>query len=119
MANAIGAALTRTTMETELFADTGRKTMLIPNLGIRREISSAYSLDDARRDGSRELLDHLRACGHPELENGDVSITEAEAFNMVDDYACGSRTIRVSCQVRPGLEKSARLVRPGQGEHHD
>jgi N-methylhydantoinase A/oxoprolinase/acetone carboxylase beta subunit len=119
VANAIGAALTRTTMETELFADTGRKTMLIPNLGIRREISSAYSLDDARRDGSRELLEHLRASGHPELENGDVSITEAEAFNMVDDYAYGSRTIRVSCQVRPGLEKNARLVRPGQGEHHD
>jgi len=105
VANAIGAALTRTTMETELFADTGRRTLLIPNLGIRREISASYSLDDARRDSSRELLNYLKGCGHPGLDTEDVSVLEAEAFNMVDDYARGSKTIRVSCQVRPGLER--------------
>ena len=119
VANAIGAALTRTTLESELFADTGRRTMLIPNLGIQREIPSAYSLNDARRDGCRELLNYLNACGHPGLESGDVSIVEAEAFNMVDDYARGSKTIRVSCQVRPGLERNLPAAGRTPGEHHD
>ena len=119
VANAIGAALTRTTMETELFADTGRKTMLIPNLGINREITSSYSLDDARRDSTEALVSHLNAGGQPDLASRDVTIIEAEAFNMVDDYAYGSKTIRVSCQIRPGLEKRLPTPAAATGENHD
>ena len=104
VANAIGAALTRTTMEIELFADTGKKSMFIPNLDIKRKVSSSYSLDEARHDGISELVKYLNENGHPEIENQNVSVVEAEAFNMVDDYAVGSKTIRVSCQIRPGLE---------------
>ncbi|NPA25017.1 MAG: hydantoinase/oxoprolinase family protein [Deltaproteobacteria bacterium] len=105
VANAVGAALTRTTMESELFADTGRGSMIIPNLGIERRIDSTYSLSQARRDGAGELAKFLAASGHPGISAEDVGIIEAEAFNMVDDYAFGSKTIRVSCQIRPGLEK--------------
>ncbi|MCD6292181.1 MAG: hydantoinase/oxoprolinase family protein [Deltaproteobacteria bacterium] len=105
VANAIGAALTKTTMEIELFADTGKKTMLIPNLGIKRTVSSSYSLNDAQQDGINELLKYLKENGHPEITDQDISVVEAEAFNMVDDYAVGSKTIRVSCQIRPGLEE--------------
>ncbi len=104
VANAIGAALTRTTMEIELFADTGKKVMLIPNLDIKQEVSSSYSLNQAKEDGVNALTQHLKENGHPEILNRDVSVVEAEAFNMVDDYAVGSKTIRVSCQIRPGLE---------------
>ena len=104
VANAIGAALTRTTMEIELFADTGKNFMFIPNLNIRRKVSSSYSLNDAQQDGVGELVKFLKENGHPEIKDQDVSVVEAEAFNMVDDYAVGSKTIRVSCQIRPGLE---------------
>ncbi len=105
VANAVGAALTRPTMESELFADTGRGSMIIPNLGIEKRIDSTYSLSQARRDGAVELAKFLAAGGHPEISAEDVEIIEAEAFNMVDDYALGSKTIRVRCQIRPGLEK--------------
>ncbi|MCK5540527.1 MAG: hydantoinase/oxoprolinase family protein [Deltaproteobacteria bacterium] len=105
VANAIGAALTKTTMEIELFADTGKKTMFIPNLDIKRKVSSSYSLSDAQQDGVNELVKYLRENGHPEVTDQDVSVVEAEAFNMVDDYAVGSKTIRVSCQIRPGIEE--------------
>jgi len=40
VANAIGAALARTTFETELFADTGKGKMVIPNLGIEEKFLS-------------------------------------------------------------------------------
>ncbi|MCD6534295.1 MAG: hydantoinase/oxoprolinase family protein [Deltaproteobacteria bacterium] len=109
VANAIGAALTKMTMEVELFADTGKKTMLIPNLDIRQKVSSSYSLNDARQDGISELVKFLRENGHPEIADQDVSVVEAEAFNMVDDYAVGSKTIRVSCQIRPGLEEEIKI----------
>ena len=105
VANAIGAALTRTTMEIELFADTGKKIMFIPNLDIKREVNSSYSLSDAQEDGVNELVKYLKKNGHPEIAGEGVSIVEAEAFNMVDDYSVGSKTIRVSCQIKPGLEK--------------
>ncbi len=104
VANAIGAALTRTTMEIELFTDTGKKIMFIPNLDIKREVKSSYSLSDAKEDGVNELVKYLKENGHPEIACEDVSVVEAEAFNMVDDYSVGSKTIRVSCQIRPGLE---------------
>ncbi|MEA3333752.1 MAG: hydantoinase/oxoprolinase family protein [Pseudomonadota bacterium] len=109
VANAIGAALTKMTMEVELFADTGKKTMLIPNLDIRRKVSSSYSLNDARKDGISELVKYLRENGHPEIADQNISVVEAEAFNMVDDYAVGSKTIRVSCQIRPGLEEEIKI----------
>ncbi len=105
VANAIGAALTRTTMEIELFADTGKKTMFIPNLNIKRKVSSSYSLNEAQNDGVGEMVKYLKENNHPEIEHEDVSVVEAESFNMVDDYSVGSKTIRVSCQIRPGLEK--------------
>ncbi|MBN2704955.1 MAG: hydantoinase/oxoprolinase family protein, partial [Deltaproteobacteria bacterium] len=105
VANAIGAALTRPTMEINLFADTAKKEMLIPNLGLREAVGSGYTLTEARRDGVARLGRFLKQNGHPELEEQDISITEAETFNMIDDYtAGGSRSIRVSCQLRPGLD---------------
>ena len=104
VANAVGAALTRTTMESELFADTGRQSLLIPNLGIDRKIDSRYTLEQAREEGCSELLRFLAGCGHRDLGIEEITVVEAEAFNMVDDYAAASKTIRVSCQIRPGLE---------------
>ncbi len=104
VANAIGAALTRTTMEIELFADTGKKVMFIPNLDIKQKVDSSYSLNQAQKDGVNALAQHLKKNGHPEIQNDNVSVVEAEAFNMVDDYSVGSKTIRVNCQIRPDLE---------------
>ncbi|MBN2807938.1 MAG: hydantoinase/oxoprolinase family protein [Deltaproteobacteria bacterium] len=104
VANAIGTALTRTTMEIELFADTGKKLMFIPNLGIRKTIDNSYSLSQAQTYCINELVKYLNENGHPEITAADVSVVEAETFNMVDDYSAGSKSIRVSCQIRPGLE---------------
>ena len=42
--------LTRTTMDVELFADTQKRRLFIPNLEISREIPSSYTLEDAERD---------------------------------------------------------------------
>ncbi len=111
VANAVGAALTRTTMGSELFADTGRKTLQIPNLGFTRTITRNYSLEEARAEGCRRLLEFLRDCGHAPLAEHDIAVVEAESFNVIDDFAAAAKTIRVSCQIRPGLEPGYRTGR--------
>ncbi|THB65318.1 MAG: hydantoinase/oxoprolinase family protein, partial [Desulfovibrio sp.] len=102
VANAVGAALTRPTWSAELFADTVQGRMLVPNLGVSREIGPGYSLAEARSDASEALVAHLAQVG---VESAAVDVTEAMAFAMVDDYGMSGKNIRVACQVRPGVDK--------------
>ncbi len=102
VANAMGAALTRITMDLELFADTERGQLTIPSLGINRKIDRRYNVEDAKAEAIKTLDDeYLR------LNTGNPSrseITEAQSFNMIDGYNLVGRNIRVHCQIRPGLD---------------
>ncbi len=102
VANAIGAALTRTTTEIELFADTERGVMFIPSLGYRENVPRNYKLEDAERDAMNHLLAHLGDMSV--ASDGDnAHITSSSSFNMVDGYTTVGRNIRVKCQIKPGV----------------
>ncbi|MBN1497805.1 MAG: hydantoinase/oxoprolinase family protein [Spirochaetes bacterium] len=103
VANAIGAALARTTIEIELFADTGKGTLLIPSIDVRRKIPSGYTLKDAERDAKKLLEEHLSAMGVQ--ANADSEVIESSSFNMIDGYYSSGKDIRVKCQVKPGSFK--------------
>lgn len=98
VANAIGAALARTTAELELFADTGRGVKLIPQQGIAEDISRNYSLDDAKRDASNALLKTL-----PDTGYATVQFLETSSFTMIQGNRMTGRDLRVHCQIAPGL----------------
>ncbi len=102
VANAIGAALTRTTAELELFADTEKGVLFIPTLGVERKTERGFDLERARKDARDALLEHLAGLG---VTGGEaaVEVVEASSFNMVGDYGTVGRNIRVKCQVRPGI----------------
>lgn len=102
VANAVGAALTRTTLGVELFADTEKRRMHVPTLGVTKVIEPGYGLADAERDARRSLLGHLRQEGIPVREENLV-MTHAESFNMVADGVLSGRNIRVGCQIKPGI----------------
>lgn len=102
VANAVGAALTRTTTSVELFADTEKRRMYVPSLDVSRVIEAGYSLADAERDARRALLGSLRQEGIPVREE-NLETTQAESFNMVVDGYPAGRNIRVACQIRPGI----------------
>lgn len=106
VANAIGAALTRTTLDVELFADTQKGTLFIPSLGVSREIPRSFGLDEAKAEVKAALLAHLRGLG-VEVGDDEPEIIEAGSFNMVEDMRTMGRNIRVRCQVRPGIHKVA------------
>lgn len=110
VANAIGAAMTRTTQVLELFADTDKGVMFIPVLDIEKRISSRYSLEEAERDARRNLIALLKE-NDPEAARRDdlpVDIVEAQSFNMVGDFSTLGRNIRVKAQVRPGVNGPGR-----------
>jgi N-methylhydantoinase A/oxoprolinase/acetone carboxylase beta subunit len=104
VANAIGAALAKTTIEIELFADTGRGILLIPNIGVRQSIASAYTLKDAEKDALRYLKEHLSAL-NVSVGDRDMEIIESSSFNMVEGFYSAGKDIRVKCQIKPGVFK--------------
>ncbi|GAK58758.1 hydantoinase/oxoprolinase [Candidatus Vecturithrix granuli] len=105
VANAVGAALTRQTMEIELFADTEKNIMLIPTLNVQQKISGRYSLDEAKQDAVRYLQKYVKQLGTEETAQF-IEVTEAEAFTMVNGFYMTSKNIRVKCQIKPGIRKN-------------
>ncbi len=100
--NAIGAALARTTLEIELFADTGRGELLIPNLDVRKNITSRYSIDEAIDDARRYLYEYASNID-PATREKDVEVIESTAFKMVSGFSSSGYDLRVKCQVKPGV----------------
>ncbi|HNU92687.1 MAG TPA: hydantoinase/oxoprolinase family protein [Spirochaetota bacterium] len=110
VANAIGAALARTTMSIELLADTEMGMLMIPELGVSREVPASYTLEEAGEDARRYLIGHLGKTAPGERVQAEV--VHAASFNMVRGYHTAGRNIRVRCQVKPGiLEKYEKGVR--------
>ncbi|MBN2232128.1 MAG: hydantoinase/oxoprolinase family protein [Deltaproteobacteria bacterium] len=108
VANAIGAALTRTTMEIELLADTERKELSIPNLDIRQKISFQFTLADAVAAGREHLLAFLRRQQIEDIDDDMIQVVEADSFNMISNYFTVGRNIRVSCQLKPSIRAAYR-----------
>jgi N-methylhydantoinase A/oxoprolinase/acetone carboxylase beta subunit len=104
VANAIGAALAKTTIEIELFADTGRGALLIPNIGVRQEIPADYTLREAEKDALRHLKEHLSGL-NVTVGDKDTEVIESSSFNMVDGFYSAGKDIRVKCQIKPGVIK--------------
>jgi N-methylhydantoinase A/oxoprolinase/acetone carboxylase beta subunit len=101
-ANAVGAALTRTTYSLELFADTQKQRLTIPALSKERIVEADFDLEAAKREAVRTLLGHLRDQGIPARDE-NVEIIAAHSFNMVSGMRSTGRDIRVRCQIRPGI----------------
>ncbi len=102
VANAVGAAMAKTTVDIELFADTGRGTLLIPAIGVKEKTPQGYRLEDAERDIRARLARHLADLGVT-VRDGDTEIIESSSFNMVEGWYASGKDIRVKCQIKPGV----------------
>jgi hypothetical protein len=78
--------------------------MFIPALDYQREIGKSYSLTQAKEDLIRILTEYLKENHYINKTVPEIEIVTAEEFNMVDDYSIGSKSIRISCQIKPSLE---------------
>ncbi len=108
IANAIGAALAKPTLEINMIADTGRKIMSIPELELYRPIDRTFNLHEAERIALAQVRDAGKALGLAK-DQLDVEIVESSSFNMVQGYGGRvDKNIRVKAQIKPGLLEKLR-----------
>ncbi len=102
VANAVGAALARTTCEVSLFADTQKGTALAPEEGFEQKIGKSFTDREAVRTAEELLQRKARQMGAvmPELE---IETLENQQFNMVRGFLTAGKNIRVRVQIKPGL----------------
>ncbi len=102
VANAVGAALARTTCEVTLFADTQRQIVTAPEEDFAESVDYRFTKEEA----VEKALSLLRAKA---LEKGadpddlELEVLEAYQFNMVRGFHTTGRNIRVKVQVKPGV----------------
>lgn len=97
IANAIGAALSKPTMEANLIGDTKTKRLNVPEFSIYENIDSSFNQQKGEEFLKKLLLNNVNT----EFEN-EVEIIESESFNTVDLYEF-YKNIRIKGQVKPGL----------------
>jgi N-methylhydantoinase A/oxoprolinase/acetone carboxylase beta subunit len=101
-ANAIGAALARTTCEVGLFADTEQRVASAPAENFLQPITDGYGLEAA----TAQALELLRVKALERGANPDyleMEVVESQQFNMVRGFNTAGKNIRVRVQVKPGL----------------
>lgn len=101
IANAIGAALARPTVEINLLADTDRGILSIPETDVYERIHHSYNLQEAKARALSEAQRAGEAIGIASNGSG-AEIVEASSFNMVKGYKA-DKNIRVKAQIKPGL----------------
>ncbi len=102
VANAIGAALARTTCEVTLFADTEQEIATAPEEDFTTDIPSSFTKTDAI-DKAMELLREKAVKRGANPEHLELEVIEAMQFNMVRGFHTTGKNIRVRVQVKPGL----------------
>lgn len=103
VANAIGAALARTTCEVSLFADTERGLAASPEENFSQSVNKDFSKEEAAQQAYKLLRQKALKQGASENEDLKTEITEQMQFNMVRGFYTTGRNIRVKVQVKPGL----------------
>jgi len=102
VANAVGAALARTTAELTILADTERRLLTVGEEGIQIQIPSGFTAAEAIAVGRERLREKALAMGAKE-EDLEIEVIENQEFNMVRDSYRAGKNIRVKVQVKPGL----------------
>ncbi|MBN2297539.1 MAG: hydantoinase/oxoprolinase family protein [Deltaproteobacteria bacterium] len=101
VANALGAALARTTAQITMLADTQLGRFVCPELGIDDEISRNLCLEDLKVMGEKAMKDNAEFLGL----TGDIeiSILEEQSFNMVRGFSTTGKNMRLKLQTKPGI----------------
>lgn len=102
VANAIGAALAKPTMEINMMADTERGILSVPELELYENIPNNFDLGDAKKRALELIRLKAREMGSNEDEI-EGEIVEESSFNMVRGYFTSGKNIRVKAQIKPGL----------------
>lgn len=102
VANAIGAALARTTAEITVLADTERRTLTVGEEGVQTTISSRFTREETIAVARERLQEKALDLG-ADPNDLTIEITEDQVFPMVRDFYSTGKNIRIKAQIKPGL----------------
>lgn len=102
VANAIGAALARTTCAVTLFADTQQEIAAAPEENFKETVNRDFSKEAAIQK-AYELLRQKAVHIGASPDDLDMEVIEEQQFNMVRGFYTAGKNIRVKVQVKPGL----------------
>jgi N-methylhydantoinase A/oxoprolinase/acetone carboxylase beta subunit len=102
VANAIGAALARTTCEVNLYADTEQQIATAPEENFTTRVDRSFDQAQARHM-ALDLLQKKAVARGANPAHLEMEVTEELQFNMVRGFHTTGRNIRIRAQVQPGL----------------
>lgn len=102
VANAIGAALAKTTCEVSFYADTQKGVASAPEENYFENITRNFDSNDAVKNAFNLLKQKaLKRGANPDYL--ELEVLEKMEFNMVRGFSTTGKNIRVKVQVKPGL----------------
>ncbi len=103
VANAIGAALARTTCEVSLIADTEQGIATIHEEDYAEPVSNSYTEEDAMETAYTILKEKALGLGASEEELKEVEVIESLNFNIVRNFSPKGKIFKLKIQIKPGL----------------
>jgi len=102
VANAIGTALSRTTCEVTLFADTQKGLATAPEESFSQTVNLDFSRQDAHRMAAALLKQKAVRLG-ADAKDIETEMIEDLEFNIVRGFRLMGKNFRVKQQIKPGL----------------
>jgi N-methylhydantoinase A/oxoprolinase/acetone carboxylase beta subunit len=108
VANAIGAAVARPTLDITLRVDTAQGYYTVAELGIKNKLQSPrFSLEDAYLLAEQHLAELANVSGIPLVE---TEMIHSEEFNVIHGFRTVGKIMTCRLQVKPGV-----LLNPKEG----
>ena len=101
MANAIGAARARVTVQANLYADTADGRLSIPEISCQEAINSRFGMADAERMLKGAIADLISGMGLKKCP--EIDFLERLEMNVVRGFTTSGKILNLKAQIRPGL----------------
>jgi hypothetical protein len=105
VANAVGAALARTTCEVSLYADTEQGIVTAHEEDFAEPISKTFSEDDLMETAYTLLKEKAINSGADPENLEEVEVVEYQKFNIIRNFSPRGKIFRTKMQLKPGLIK--------------
>jgi hypothetical protein len=103
VANAIGAALARTTCEVTVNADTEQGFVTAHEEDFAEPVSKSFSKEDLMETAYSLLKDKAENAGADPDNLNEVEVVEFQEFNIVRNFSPRGKIFRMKIQLKPGL----------------
>ena len=101
VANAIGAARARVTVQATLYADTADGRLSIPEISCQESINARFGMTDAEKKLKGAIADLISGMGLKKCP--EIDFLERLEMNVVRGFTTSGKILNLKAQIRPGL----------------